>query len=323
MRRLLWVSVAVFVATGLAISVSTFGVAPEASSQAAEPYTQVVDNATEGRFEAPGWKTTSSNPGYYGANYSVAKPSDGAEPARFKVNIPEAGEYTVFARWPASDTHNVSTRFEVSTASGGKWTEVDQQSSGGEWVKLGTYTMEAGDRWAVAVYRKDYFKELVVADAIKVVECAQEGIGGTLVDTSLDDSMIASRSGDRDTGMDAVRSGRRFLGVRYRLNQCSVRAGFDCSCLTKKAFAPLGKRLPDDPKRQFRFGRRIPRPKIQPGDLLFFDEIRSVRGIDHVGIAAPRGEILHASTFCGKVCEKKRKWVMHDFVGARRLLPAR
>jgi cell wall-associated NlpC family hydrolase len=311
--------VAVFVAAGLTVSVSLVAAPGARSQEASEPYSQVVDNATEGRFEAPGWETRTATPDSFGTDYSVAEPSAGAEPARFKVNIPETGEYTVFARWPASATHNVSTVFEVSTASGIEPVEVDQQSNGGQWVKLGTYTMEAGDSWAVSVSRVDFFKELVVADAIQVVQGAQEGISGTLGATS-SDMLAATRR--RGTGRDALRSGRRFIGVPYRFERCSVRDGMDCSCLTKRAFAPW-RNLPDDPNRQFRYGRRIPRSHIKPGDLLFFNEKASVPGIDHVGIAAPRGKILHASNWCGDVCQTYRRFIMDDFVGAKRLLPAR
>jgi cell wall-associated NlpC family hydrolase len=321
MRRLVSISAAVVLAVGVSILVSLTAVTQAHSQTSSDTYSQVVDNATEGRFEAPGWQTKPASPGAYGDDYSVAAPAEDTQPARFKVNIPETGEYTVYASWPASDTHNVSTRFGVSTTSGVQWTEVDQQANGGQWIKLGTYTLEAGDSWAVQVSRADYFKELVVADAIKVVEGAQEGISGTLGAMSTE-TMTTDRRG-RDTGMDAIRSGRRFLGVRYRFNQCSVRDGFDCSCLTKRAFARLGKRLPDDPKKQYRFGRRIARSNIRPGDLLFFNEVRRPRGIDHVGIAAPRGEILHASLYHGRVVQAPRKWVMDDFVGAQRLLPAK
>ena len=319
MRRLLLITVAVFVAAGLAVSVSLVAASGARSQEASEPYTQVVDNATEGRFEAPGWETRAATPDSYGADYSVAEPIEGGEPARFKVNIPETGEYTVFARWPASETHNVSTVFEVSTASGVESVEVDQQSSGGQWVKLGTYTMEAGDSWAVSVSRVDFFKDLVVADAIQVVQGTQEGISGTLGATS-SDMLAASRA--RGTGVKAWRSGKRFLGVPYRFERCSVRDGMDCSCLTKRAFAPW-KTLPDDPNRQFNYGRRIGRSHIKTGDLLFFNQKSNVPGIDHVGIAGPRGKILHASTFCNKVCTTQRRYIMDDFVGAKRLLRSR
>jgi cell wall-associated NlpC family hydrolase len=317
MRRRLIVCLAVFLAAGVASLVSLI-VASEARSQAtSEPYSEVVDNAAEGRFEAPGWETREATTGSYGEDYSVAVPAEETQPARFKVNVPETGEYTVYARWPASDTHNVSTRFGVTTTSGVEWTEVDQQSNGGKWVKLGTYTLEAGDRWAVQVSRADYFRELVVADAIKVVEGAQEGPEGSLSIASTDEMTAAGSGG---TGRKAYRRGRDFLGVKYRFEQCSGR-GMDCSCLTKRAFAKW-KKLPDDPRKQWtmRAGRKIAKSKIKAGDLLFFDEVRSVRGVDHVGIAAPGRDILHASTWCGKVCERPRKFVMDDFVGAKRIL---
>jgi cell wall-associated NlpC family hydrolase len=321
MRRLVSISAAVVLAAGVSILVSLTTVTQAHSQTSSDTYSQVVDNATEGRFEAPGWQTKPASSGAYGDDYSVAAPAEETQPARFKVNIPETGEYTVYARWPASDTHNVSTRFGVGTTSGVEWTEVDQQANGGQWVRLGTYTMEAGDSWAVQVSRADYFRELVVADAIKVVEGAQDGPDGTL-GTVTTDAVTADRSGG--TGRKAYNRGRDFLGVRYALERCSRSDGMDCSCLTKLAFAQWRK-LPDDPRKQWTMnaGNKVKRSRIQAGDLLFFDELRGVPGVDHVGIAAPRGQILHASTWCGRVCLKPRKPVMDDFVGAKRFLPPR
>jgi hypothetical protein len=48
-------------------------------------YSQVVDNATEGRLEAPGWEVRSD-----GEHYAHARLSEKA-PARFKVDVPESG----------------------------------------------------------------------------------------------------------------------------------------------------------------------------------------------------------------------------------------
>src|SRR5919205_928100 len=65
-------------------------------------YSQVVDNATDGRFEAPGWEVASGG-GQYAQDYAQADPSEEVAPARFKVDVPENGKYTVYARWPAAE----------------------------------------------------------------------------------------------------------------------------------------------------------------------------------------------------------------------------
>jgi hypothetical protein len=47
--------------------------------------------------------------------------------ARFKVEIPERANYAVYARWPKVKGLNDSVPVGVETASGTKWTKVNQQ----------------------------------------------------------------------------------------------------------------------------------------------------------------------------------------------------
>ena len=85
MRRAAPIFVAVFAAVGIAMFLSLV-VAPEARSQASpedtsgssEPYHQLVDNATAGRFEAPGWRVAPASATTLGDDYAYADPSDDA-----------------------------------------------------------------------------------------------------------------------------------------------------------------------------------------------------------------------------------------------------
>src|SRR5215204_817984 len=190
MRRLLLVSLAVSLAAVLASSVSLFvftavsqaGPSSEGSPSQGSlvdgptlpeedfpPYSQVVDNASPGHFRAPGWEAASSNPAGYGKDYRVADPSEKSKPAQFKVKIPATDVYSVYAWWPAEKANNAAARFGISTASGVKWTKVDQRRDGGVWIKLGEYEMEAGDSYAVQVSPASEEQGRVVADAVVVV----------------------------------------------------------------------------------------------------------------------------------------------------------
>ncbi|MDQ5819522.1 MAG: hypothetical protein M3334_14300, partial [Actinomycetota bacterium] len=161
MRRLLLVSLAVFLAASLA-SLAAFLVVDTLRAQegttspppaeggddavAADPYSQVVDNDSPGRFTAPGWHTESSNPAGYGEAYRFVEPTERAEPAQFEITIPATDYYTVYAWWAAEEGNNAATRFGVSTTSGVKWSEVNQRIDGGMWVRIGSYEMEEGER---------------------------------------------------------------------------------------------------------------------------------------------------------------------------------
>jgi probable lipoprotein NlpC len=94
----------------------------------------------------------------------------------------------------------------------------------------------------------------------------------------------------------------------------------DCSCHTKVVFRKFDRRLPDNPVKQAKFGHRINRKSdLRPGDLVFFKEGNS-NVITHVGIYAGGGDIVHASSYWGKVVERPMKYV-DGFVFGSRLKP--
>jgi uncharacterized protein YgiM (DUF1202 family) len=87
-------------------------------------------------------------------------------------------------------------------------------------------------------------------------------------------------------------STKRFLGVPYLWGGKSF-FGFDCSGLTQINFKFFGIDLPRDTEDQITIGKEIPKDKIQPGDLLFFDR--------HVAIAINDKKYIHSSLSQGGV----------------------
>jgi cell wall-associated NlpC family hydrolase len=281
-------------------------------------YSQVVDNATEGRFEAPGWEVASGG-GQYARDYAHADPSEKVAPARFKVDVPASGKYTVYARWPAAEGSTASARFGVSSADGVQWTEVDQRRDGGMWVRLGAYELEAGDRYAVQVAPGSDGGE-ILADAVVILSGEQANPEEAGEDAAGDTTL---RAGGRSTGQDVVRRARKHIRTPYRESPphpCKAYRMEDCSCHTKKVFGTFGRRLPDNPPSQYRYGRYIKRSNLRPGDLVFFDENRNgkLQPWDHVGIYSGNGNLVHASSYFGRVVESKMKRIK-GYWGARRL----
>jgi len=92
-------------------------------------------------------------------------------------------------------------------------------------------------------------------------------------------------------------SGRSGKAIKYALAQIGDRYVFgaagmqtwDCSGLTMRAFASAGVSIPHSSRAQFRYGRKIPRSQLQPGDLIFFKS-----PISHVGIYLGGGRMVHA-----------------------------
>lgn len=327
----LTVGLTVGLASAVALFVASAGAEPEAVSQGSiathtqeevsegpsPGYSQVVDNASGERFEAPGWEVRSGGE-HYAGDYAHLGPSEEAGSARFKVDVPESGLYTVYARWPAAEGNTAAARFGVGTASGTEWTEVDQREDGGMWVRLGAYEMEAGDRQAVQV--APGVDGAVVADAVVVLSGEQanpeEAVGEDAGGTTL-------RARGKPTGRDVVRRARKHIGTRYRESPpypCKAYRKEDCSCHTKTVFRAFSRKLPDNPPSQYRYGRKIKRSNLRPGDLVFFDENRNgkLQPWDHVGIYSGNGHLVHASSFYGKVVEREMKHIK-GYWGARRL----
>jgi cell wall-associated NlpC family hydrolase len=78
---------------------------------------------------------------------------------------------------------------------------------------------------------------------------------------------------------------RSQLGKRY-VTGGEGRGGFDCSGLTRQAYARAGMRLPHSSRAQAARARNVPRGQAQPGDL--------VVGPGHVGIYMGRGMMIDA-----------------------------
>ena len=316
------------VASGSDGSVSEGSVSKERASaeelsimEPPEPYSQVVDNASTERFSGEGWDTSSGDVPAYGGDYSYREPSADAAPAHFKVEIPETGYYTVYARWPARQTNSTATRFGISTTSGIEWVQEDQQRDGGMWIRLGAFELEAGDNYSVHVSPGSQDQGQAIADAVMVVR-------GTQVAPPEDGAVVSSQSlrasgGGRANGRDIVRAARRHIGTKYVRSgpgPCTSMRAEDCSCHTKVVFRKFDRRLPDNPVKQAKFGHRINRKSdLRPGDMVFFKEGNS-NVITHVGFYAGGGDIVHASSYWGKVVERPMKYV-DGFVFGSRLKP--
>jgi hypothetical protein len=147
---------------------------PSTCTDTGPTYSQVVDNADPNRFfvnSKGNWSKSSSGSQRYGPDYRYRSPTKSGYYAYYKVNMPTAGNYTVYAWWPARSSNNSRTAFWIWTASGWVKKPVDQRTNGRQWVNLGTYAMNAEDDWDIAVDYGYYSAKTgyIVADAVKIV----------------------------------------------------------------------------------------------------------------------------------------------------------
>jgi cell wall-associated NlpC family hydrolase len=296
-------------------------------------YTQVVDNTSSGRFVSPGWNTAGTSDLAHGGSY--ASSVSAAKDARFKLRVPRSGTYSVYGWWTAKEGNTAKARFGVRTSSGTKWSAVNQTTDGGTWIPIGTYEMNAGDYYAVSI-STGAGSGTTVAAAVALVSGATNpppddlapadgGPVGAGVRLKTEDvTYSASALSGRVTGRQLIRQGKTHMGTPYRLSPpapCIAYEVEDCSCFTSKVFRRFGKRLPDSPITQWKYGHLVrDRSQLKLGDLLFWKENGYSNPITHVGMYAGNGYVLHASSYYHKVVKSKMRYVT-GYYGAKRVRP--
>jgi cell wall-associated NlpC family hydrolase len=111
----------------------------------------------------------------------------------------------------------------------------------------------------------------------------------------------------------AARLATALLGTPYVWAGSSP-AGFDCSGLVTYVFARVGVAIPHNAAQQYRYGIPVPRDRLRPGDLVFFDHLR------HDGIYLGQGRFIHAASPEGvQIGRLDDGWFRTRWVGARRL----
>jgi len=110
---------------------------------------------------------------------------------------------------------------------------------------------------------------------------------------------VYSSSGSRvgSSRNSVVRYAKRFVGTPYVWGASSGRA-FDCSGFTQYVMKHAkGKMIPRVSRRQAYYGMYVPRSRLIPADLVFFDTSRRRRGyVNHVGIYIGNNYFIHASS---------------------------
>lgn len=125
---------------------------------------------TTARFSASSnWISSSGTAGYYGSGYYYASTAAVSDAANFEFYLPAAATKSVSAWWTAGTNRSTTAPFIMYNASGTEVgrRSVNQQTGGGAWQSLGSYSFSAGwnrvslSRWTTTGY-------VVIADAVKV-----------------------------------------------------------------------------------------------------------------------------------------------------------
>lgn len=111
--------------------------------------------------------------------------------------------------------------------------------------------------------------------------------------------------------------GSKLRGVPYKWGG-EAPDGVDCSGFVQEVYRMAGHRLPRLADEQYAATKAVPRPDLQPGDLVFFTTY--LPGPSHVGIYMGEGRFLHASSSRGVTDDSlDSDYFGPRFLGGRRL----
>lgn len=155
----------------------------ESGSAPANPY-PIADN-WDATFIGP-WGASTVPAQYYGDDYQYHAAGIGLNTGTWKTDIPGAGYYSVYARWPEYYNNATNAPYTVYYEGVSELVTVDQQSNGGRWMYLGNYPFNAE---TYAVVLSDDANWWVNADAIKwergiVVDNVEADFTGTWTETT-------------------------------------------------------------------------------------------------------------------------------------------
>jgi cell wall-associated NlpC family hydrolase len=124
------------------------------------------------------------------------------------------------------------------------------------------------------------------------------------------------------TAQRVIAFGRAQLGLPYVWGgDGPAEGGFDCSGLTRAAYAAAGIAIPRTAQTQYTAGPPVPAGQpLEPGDLVFYGTTGHT--IHHVGLYIGDGKMIHAPQSGDVVRISAYRWTGDDFWGATRPLPS-
>lgn len=125
------------------------------------------------------------------------------------------------------------------------------------------------------------------------------------------------------TAQDVLMNAFSLSGIKYAFGGKSPETGFDCSGFVKYVFQQAANlSLPHGARAISQLGKAIPQEQLQPGDLVFFNTLKSA--FSHVGIYVGDGQFIHAPSAGGSisVVSMNDSYWAKRFSGARRISTA-
>ena len=122
------------------------------------------------------------------------------------------------------------------------------------------------------------------------------------------------------TAQEVLMSALSLTGIKYQYGGNSPDSGFDCSGFVRYVFQQAANlTLPHGARALSQLGQVVTREQLQPGDLVFFNTLKSA--FSHVGIYLGDNRFIHAPSTGGgvHVVDMSDDYWASRFNGARRL----
>jgi len=162
----------------------------------------------------------------------------------------------------------------------------------------------------------DWYVRKVLDQATRYANTATVGTGDcTTIQTTNTTTWTAINYACGQRGLPYVWGGNGPELTELPSGGTQVSGGFDCSGLTRAAYAAAGIQIPRVAQAQFDAGPRVPSGQpVRPGDLVFFGT--GPGNVSHVGIAISQTDMIDAP-HTGAVVRIEPIW-RSNFVGATR-----
>ncbi len=148
---------------------------------------------------------------------------------------------------------------------------------------------------------------------------------------SSDDSSVSSVSSktasDSDSNSSWTSTAQEIIlhalsqtGVKYKYGGINPDSGFDCSGFVRYVFQEAANlTLPHGASAMSQVGKKVNEKELQPGDLVFFNTMKSV--YSHVGIYVGNNRFIHAPSAGSSisVSDMNDSYWSKRFTGARRV----
>lgn len=166
----------------------------------------IVDNLSPGVTTTGSWPASTSVSTYFESNYAFHASGAGSNRFAWNPQIEVPGVYRVYAHWTSHPNRASDAKYDIQAAGEKIIVTVDQTKSGGRWVDLGAFNLDATANVSISDKGDGY----VVADAIKLVR-----LGDSLPEPIISDNDGANTRAEGAWGESSYSPGYEGAGYRF------------------------------------------------------------------------------------------------------------